>query len=69
MSVCNDVGFSGGSVVKDQPPNAGASGPIRGLERYLGEGNGNPFPHSCLENPMNRGAWRATVREVTESQT
>ena len=33
-----------------------------------GEGNGNPFQHSCLENPMDRGAWWATVHKVAESQ-
>ena len=35
----------------------------------LGEGNGNPFQYSCLGNPMDRGAWRATVRGVAKSQT
>ena len=37
--------------------------------RRLGEGNGNPLQYSCLENPMDRGAWEATVHGVTESQT
>ena len=38
-----------------------------GLGRPPGEGNGNPFQYSCLENPMDRGAWRATVHGVAES--
>ena len=41
-------------------------GSIPGSERSPGEGNGNPLQCSCLENPMDRGAWRATVHEVTE---
>ena len=39
------------------------------LGRSLGEGNGNPFQYSCLENPMDRGAWQATFHRVTKSQT
>ena len=39
------------------------------LKGSSGEGNGNPLQYSCLENPMNRGAWQATVREVSKSQT
>ena len=35
----------------------------------VGEGNGNPLPYPCLENPMDRGAWQATVRRVAKSQT
>ena len=42
---------------------------IPGSGRSPGEGNGNPLQYSCLENPMDRGAWRATVHGVTESQT
>ena len=41
--------------------NAGDAGLITGLGRSPGEGNGNPFQHSCLENPMDRGAWWAAV--------
>ena len=44
-------GFSGGSVVKNLPANARDSGLIPGPERSTGEGNGNPLPYSCLENP------------------
>ena len=53
--------FPGGSVVKNPPDNAGDVGLIPGLERSPGEGNGNPLQYSCLGNPMDRGAWRATV--------
>ena len=61
------MGFPGGSVVKNPPANAGDTGLIRQLGRSPGEGNGNPLQYSCLKNPMDRGAWRATVRGVTES--
>ena len=49
--------------------NVGDLGLISGLERSLGEGNGNPFQYSCLENSMDREAWWAMVYGVTESQT
>ena len=64
--------FPGGSVVKNLPANARDSGDMGfppGLERILGGGNGNPLQYSCLENPMDRGAWRATGHWVTESDT
>ena len=54
-------GFPGGSVVKNLPANAGYTGSVSGLGRSLGEGNGNQFQYSCLGNPMNREAWRATA--------
>ena len=47
----------------------GDAGLICGLGRSPGEGNGNPFQYSCLENPMDRGAWQATVHGVTKNQT
>ena len=47
--------------------NAGDLGLIPGLGRSPGEGNGNPLQYSCLENPMDRGAWWAIVHGVTES--
>ena len=50
-------------------PNAGDLGLIPGSGRVPGEGNGNPLQYSCLENPMDRGAWWATVHGVTESWT
>ena len=62
----------GGAVVKNPPASAGDTrdgGSIPGSGRSLGEGNGNPLWYSCLENPMNRGAWWATVYEITKSQT
>ena len=49
----------GGSVVKNPPANVGDVGSSRGLERSPREGNGNPLQYSCLENPMDRGAWHA----------
>ena len=57
---------------KNPPANEGEvrnGGSISGLGRFPGEGNGNPFHYSCLENPMDRGAWRATVHRVTKSWT
>ena len=44
-------------------------GSIPGLGRSPGGGNGNPFQYSCLENPMDRGAWKAVVFRVAQSQT
>ena len=61
--------FSGISVVKNLPDNAGDEGSIPGLGRCPGEGNGNPLHYSCLENPMDGGAWWATVHGVGKSQT
>ena len=57
-------GFPGGSVVKNLPANVGDMGSIPGSGRAPGEGNGNPFQYYCLENPMDRGGWWATVPEV-----
>ena len=62
-------GFPGGTVLKNPPANAGASrdtGSIPRLGRSPREGNGNPLQYSCLENPIDRGAWWATVHEVTK---
>ena len=61
------LGFPGGSVVKNPPANAGDVGSIPGLRRPHREGNGNPLQYSCLENPMDRGAWWATVSGVAKS--
>ena len=58
-------GFPGGSVVKNLPANAGDTGSIPGSGRSLEGGNGNPLLYSCLENPMDRGTWQATVHGVT----
>ena len=58
------------SVVKNPHASAGDMGLIPGSGRSPGGGNGNPLQHSCLENPMGRGAWRATVHGVSkESDT
>ena len=72
----NDIAVSrayksccGGSVVKNLPVNAGNAGSIPGLGRSPGERNGNPLQYSHLENPMDRGAWQATVHGVTKSCT
>ena len=63
-------GFLGGSVVKNpSAKEAGDMGLIPGLGRSPGGGNGNPLQYSCLENPMGRGAWRATVDMVAKCQT
>ena len=62
-------GFPSGSDVKASVYNAGDQGLIPGSQRYPGEGNGNPLHYSWLENSMDRGAWRATVHEVTMSWT
>ena len=58
-------------MVKNPPTNAGdvrEVGSIPGLGRSPGEGNGNPLQYSCLENSMDKGAWRGTVRGVAKSQ-
>ena len=62
-------GFPGGSEVKGSACNAGDVGSIPGSGRYSGEGNGNPLWYSCLENPMDGGAWWATVHGVAKSRT
>ena len=65
-------GFPGGAVVNNPLTNAGDTGDaslIPGSGRSLGGGNGNPLQYSCLKNPIDRGAWWATVHRVTKSQT
>ena len=59
-------------MVKNLPASAGDvgdMGSIPGLGRSLGGGNGNPLQYSCLENPMDRGAWQATVHRVPKIWT
>ena len=59
-------------VVKNPLANAGDIrdlSSISGLGRFPGGGQGNPLQYSCLENPMDRGAWRATVHRISKSQT
>ena len=63
------MGFPGGSNTKEYACNAGDLGLIPRLGRSLGEGNGYPLQHSCLENSMDRGAWQATVHGLTKSWT
>ena len=60
-------GFLGGLVVKNLMANAGFVGSIPGSGRSPGKGNGNPLQNSCPGNPMDRGAWRATLLGVAES--
>ena len=58
------MGFPSGSVVKKSPANAGATGDASfnpWVARFPGRGNGNPPQYSCQDDPMDRGAWRATV--------
>ena len=62
-------GLPCGSVGKESACSAGDLGSIPGSGRSAGEGHGNPLQYSCLENPMDRGAWWATVHGVTETQT
>jgi len=61
------VGFSGGSVVKNPPANAGDLGLIPGSGRSPREGNGNPLHYSSWENPMDREAWWATIHGLAKS--
>ena len=66
------MGFPGGTVVKNQPANAGDArdtGSIPGWGRSPGGGNGNPLQYSCLGNSMVRGAWWAAAHGVTKSWT
>ena len=59
-------------VVKNPPANEGDirdAGSIPEMERFPGEGHGNPLQYSCLENHVNSGAWKATVHRVAKSQT
>ena len=56
-------------MVKNPPANAGDAVSTPVLGRHSGRGNGNPLHYSCLENPMDRGAWQATVHGVAKSWT
>ena len=64
-----EVGFPGDSDGKESVCNVGDPDLIPGSGRSPGEGHGNPLQYSCLENPTDRGAWRATVRGVAKSRT
>ena len=64
--IVKNMGFPGGSVVKNTPINVGDIGDvvlIPGSGRSPGEGNGNPPQYFCLGNPMNRGAWQAMISQ------
>ena len=73
MTICYTlvviVDFPGGSEGKVSACNAGDPGSIPGSGRSPGEGNGNPLQHCCLENPMDGGAWWATIHGVAKSWT
>ena len=60
------TGFPHGSVGKESTCNLGDVGSIPGLERYPGEGNGNPLQYSYLGNPKDRETWQATVHGITK---
>ena len=61
------MGFPGSSTGKESACNMGDPGLIPGSERFPGGGHGNPLQYSCLENPMNRGTWQATVLGAAKS--
>ena len=64
-----EMGFPGGSGGKESACNAGDAGSIPGSGGSPGGGNDNLLQYSCLENPMDRGAWQATVHGATELDT
>ena len=63
------MGFPGGSVSKEYPCSAGDLSLIPGWGRSPVEGNGNPLQYSCLGDPVDRGAWQATVHGMAKSRT
>ena len=63
------AGFAGGSVVKNPPAAVGNIGQSLGQRDPPGQRNSNPLQYSCLGNPMDRGAWLATVYWITKGQT
>ena len=72
ISPVRPQGFPGGAVVNNLPAIAGDKGDrglIPGLGRSSGGGSGNPLQYSCLENPMDRGAWWVTVHRAAKSPT
>ena len=72
LAALGRMGFPGGAVVRNPPANAEDSrdmGLIPGSGRSPGVGNDNPLQYSCLGNPMDRGAWWATVHGVAKSRT
>ena len=69
MIPISQMGFPGGSVVKNSPANAGDPASIPMLGRSFGEGNSYPLQYSCLGNPMDGGAWQATVHRLAKNLT
>ena len=69
LTLNSGLGFPVGPESKESACNAGNLGLISGLGRFPGKGNGNPLQDSCLENPMDRGAWRAIVHGFAKSLT
>ena len=67
INIVTEKGFPGGSDDKETVCNAGDPGSTPRLGRSSGEGNGYPLQYSCLENPMNRGDWWATVHGFLKS--
>ena len=65
LAVYPSLGFPGSSVSKESACSGGDPGLIPGSGRCPGEGNSNPLQYSCLGNPMDRGAWWATVYGIT----
>ena len=63
------LAFQVALVVKNPPANAGDTGLIPGLGRSPGEGHGNPLQYSCLDNPMDRRTWQATIHRIAKSRT
>ena len=61
MIIANTLSFPGSTVGKESACSVGDPGLIPGLGRYHGEGNGNPLQYCCLENPMGRVVWQASV--------
>ena len=66
---CSTLCFCGGWDGKESDCNAGDPGSIPGLGIFPGGGNGNPLQYTCLENPMDGGAWQSTIHGVAKSQT
>ena len=69
MRYKREKGFPGGSMAKNPPANEGDVGSTPELGRYPGEGNDNPLLYSCRGNPMDGGAWQATVEGIPKSWT
>ena len=67
--VVGSLGYPGGSDGEESACSAGDLGLISGSGRSPGRGHGNPLQYSCVENPMDRGAWRAEVHGVAETRT